>query len=540
VIDRDIRKARALLIEGNSLLRSLTSAQLKDLGVGHISHASRLEDARLALEEERFDIVLCSREFEDSSFSGQDLLDELRREQLLPHSTVFIMITAEPTYHQVMEAAEASLDGVLVRPFNAAALGDRLVEARSRKRELAEVLRALDAAEPEAAFARALTRFQERKPYWAWCGRLAAELLLRLERPADARKVFEALVAAKGAGWARLGAARALMAQANLGAARQAIAAVLADEPENADAHDLLGRALLEQSDFDGALEAYRRAAAITPGCILRAQHVGALAFYQGHPGDAVPALERAVERGLDSKLFDAQTLLLLALLRFDEGDALGVAVMREQLQRFAQRHPGSRRLRRMETAVKALGLMLSDKGVYAVELAQRLAAEIGEPAFDLEAALLTLALWARLPEPLRPAEAHTAMLERLAQRFCVSKAIVEVLYAAARRETQAVTVIRHCQQQLAAQTEAALALSLQDEHRGAVEALLAAFDRNHNTKLLDLAHGVLRRHAEHIDDVEELAQRCAEAARRWGQHSTHIAGIQRSGRAPGGLQIRA
>ena len=117
MIDRDIHLARALLVEGNALLRSVTSAQLKDLGVGQISHATKLKDARLLLEQERFDIVLCNREFEDSEFSGQDLLDELRREQILPHSTVFIMVTEQATYHQVVEAAEASLDGLLVRSF---------------------------------------------------------------------------------------------------------------------------------------------------------------------------------------------------------------------------------------------------------------------------------------------------------------------------------------------------------------------------------------------------------------------------------------
>ncbi|HLL19599.1 MAG TPA: response regulator, partial [Rubrivivax sp.] len=125
MIDRDIHLAKALLVESNALLRSVATGQLRDLGIGQVSNASRVKDARLLLERERFDIVICNRDFEGSDYSGQDLLDELRRENLLPHSTVFLMVVQTATYHQVMEAAEAALDGLLVRPYTAAVLSAR-------------------------------------------------------------------------------------------------------------------------------------------------------------------------------------------------------------------------------------------------------------------------------------------------------------------------------------------------------------------------------------------------------------------------------
>ena len=539
MIDREIHQARALLIDGNALFRSVTAAQLKDLGIGQVTHATRLKEARLTLERENFDIVVCSREFDDSDHSGQDLLDELRREQLLPHSTVFIMVTERASYHQVVEAAEASLDVLLVRPFTAAALGDRLTEARNRKRVLADVLRALDAGEFETAFARALKRFQDRQPYWAWCGRLAAELLLRLQRPADARKVFERLVSTHGAAWSRLGVARAQLATSDTAGARVSIGAVLADQPDCADAHDLLARTLLEQSDFDAALDAYRRAAAITPGCLLRAQHVGALAFFQGREDESLAALERSVNLGTQSKLFDAQTLLLLAMLRFDQGSKQGVAAMLDQLQKYAQRFPASKRLRRMESAVKALALLLDESAARSLEIARRLACEADEPSFDLEAANLTLALWARLPQTLRPPGEHDELIERCARRFCISKAIAEVLCAAARRDGPAVSIVRRCQAQLTATAEAAMARSLKGDPRAAVIQLLEAGEAAQNAKLLEMGGALARRHAASIADADELSARAAELTARWGHHSTHIAGIQRSGRSPSGLQIR-
>ncbi len=540
MIDRDIHLARALLIESNPLLRSVGAAQLRDTGVGHVTQAARVKDARLLLERERFDIVLCNREFEGSDYSGQDLLDELRRERLLPHSTVFLMVTAQASYIQVMEAAESALDGFLVRPYTAAALGARLLEARNRKRELGDVLRALDAGENETALVRAVKRFQEKAPYWVYCGRLAAELLLTMERPADASKLFERLSQQfPDATWARLGLARALLALGDNGAARKTVAAALANDAGSADAHDLMGRLLVEQCDFDGALGEYRTAAELTPGCLLRAQHAGALAFYQGQADEALKWLERTLGMGVQSKLFDALTLLLLAVLRFDRGDAGGVAALREQLRRYRERWPDTGRLRRLEQIADTLGSLMSAQPEAALPALRELAARVKDDDFDLEAANLVLGLWARVPAQVRPAVDHEALLEHAAMRFCVSKAIGEALVASAQRAEVATTAVRACQARLLAVTEQAMERSMQGDPAAAVAMLLEQGELTLNAKLLEMAALLTRRHAAAMPDAEALATRALALLRRSAHSGGHIAGIQRSGRSPGGLQLR-
>jgi tetratricopeptide (TPR) repeat protein len=541
MIDREIHLARALLIESNPLLRSVAAAQLRDTGVGHVTQASRVKDARLILERERFDIVLCNREFEGSDYSGQDLLDELRRERLLPHGTVFLMVTAQASYIQVMEAAESALDGILVRPYTAAALGARLLEARNRKRELGDVLRALDAGENDAALVRAIKRFQDKAPYWVYCGRLAAELLLTMERPADAGKLFEGLAQQfPDATWARLGLARAQLALGDNGTARKTVTAALVQDAGSADAHDLMGRLLVEQCDFDGALAEYRTAAELTPGCLLRAQHAGALAYYQGQGDEALKWLERTLGMGAQSKLFDALTLLLLAVLRFDRGDASGVAALREQLRRYRDRWPDEgQRLRRLEQIAETLGCLMSAQPEAALPALRELAAQVSNDNFDLEAANLVLGLWARVPAHVRPAADHEALLERAAMRFCVSKAVGEALVASARRAEAATAVIRGCQGRLLAVTEQAMERAMKGEPAAAVTLLLAQGEQTLNAKLLEMAALLARRHAAAVPDATVLSERAVALLRRCARTGGHIAGIQRSGRAPGGLQLR-
>jgi Tfp pilus assembly protein PilF len=543
MIDRDIHLAKALLVESNALLRSVASGQLRDLGIGQISSASRVKDARLLLERERFDIVICNRDFEGSDYSGQDLLDELRRENLLPHSTVFLMVVQTATYHQVMEAAEAALDGLLVRPYTAAVLSARLLEARNRKRELGDVLRALDAGQTETALIKAVQRFQEQQPYWMYCGRLAAELLLTLQRPSEARQLFDRLLQAKPkASWARLGVARAQMACGEMAAARKTVAEVLSTEPGSADAHDLMGRILVDHCDFDGALAEYSAAVVATPGCLLRAQHAGALAFYQGKSDEALKYLERTLSLGVQSKLFDALTLLLITMLRYDRGDAVGVATMREHLTRYQARFPDSRRLGKLNQAAGVLLALLGKQDTAALEELRALAAQAEDPRFDLESANMLLALWSRVPDSLRPAAEYEALLDKVALRFSVSKAIAEVLVASVGRTEAAVAIIRRGQARIAALSEQAMELSLAGKPAQAAQLLLDEGEKTGNARLLEMAVQIARRNVgaePNVGWAESLAERASAALKNNCAAANHIAGIQRSGRSPGGLQLR-
>jgi len=165
LIDRDIADCRALVVDANPTSRSILAAQLREFGVGNVQQTSRVADARRALETRTFDIVLCEQYFTHEGTSGQELLDDLRRAQLLPYATVFVMITGEASYDKVAEAAESALDGYLLKPHTASALGERLKQARHRKRELAPIFEAIDKESFDQAARLCLQRFHARAPY---------------------------------------------------------------------------------------------------------------------------------------------------------------------------------------------------------------------------------------------------------------------------------------------------------------------------------------------------------------------------------------
>jgi len=161
-LDDDIHQCRALVVDGNPTSRSVLASQLRDFGVGTVVQTGRVKEARQILENRTFDVVLCDYHFEQSDMSGQDLLDELRREQLLPFSTVFIMVTGEATYARVTEAAESALDGYLLKPNTASSLGERIREARQRKRVLRHVFEAIERGDFSAAAELCQARLEKR------------------------------------------------------------------------------------------------------------------------------------------------------------------------------------------------------------------------------------------------------------------------------------------------------------------------------------------------------------------------------------------
>ena len=549
-IDLDLHRAVALVVEGKPMMRNITVNHLRAAGIAQVTSCGSLDEARLLLERSAYDIVVCSLEFEGSLLSGQDLLEELRREQLLPHSTVFLIVTDQATYSRVLEAAESSLDSLIVQPFSGATLMDRLLEARSRKRLLVDITKALEAGELEVALARAVKRFQERHRYWQYCARLAAELLLRLNRPDDAAKLFARVLEIQPEGWARVGLVRADITAGRTTQARKGLEALVKEDPENADAQDLLGRLRVERAEFSKAMESYRAAAELTPGCLLRAQHAGALAFHLGQHQEALKLLKRARALGGRSRLFDSLSLFLTALIQFDTGDRDGMDNSVDELRAFSRRYSGSVRLERLSAAGETLlQIRRGEVQIARGRLLAQGAASLDE-GFDAEAAQLLLSLWARLPAAWSECEERNDFIRTVALRFCTSRSAAEALTVAAGHGEEASQIIQQALTSVNAAAESALQQAMGDElgpgdqrdAAGAATRLLEIARQTRNSRLIAMLPG-LAQECE-ADIGTERAQAIIEEARelmsRYWQTSVHIAGIQRSGRSPGALVIRS
>jgi CheY-like chemotaxis protein/Tfp pilus assembly protein PilF len=537
LVDATIHKANALVIDANANARSLITAQLREVGVGFVRSVNRVKDARIVLENAPFDLVICDYHFEGHEESGQDLLDELRREHLLPYSTVFMMITAEATYSKVAEAAEAALDGYLIKPYTLMALAERIQSARHRKRVLGSIFEAIEAQQYELAATLCLDRFEKRWEFWLFAARIGAELLLRLRRHQEARVLYEAIIAAKTVPWAKLGVARAELEAGNLSSARRTLENLIGELPDHADSHDVLGRVHMEQGDLAAALATYRTASDLTPGCLMRLQRSGTLSFYSGAKAEALKALERATNSGLKSKLFDMFTLVLVALMRFDKPDGKGLKQTYEQLLRQLERFPGSSRLQRFKRVMEGLLAMYDKRTADALKVARELALDLNDDNADHEVASLVIAIWKRMADTALQLEEMDDLFADIGMRFCINKASTEILVAMCEQNENAAKILRDCHANVFEVAERAMKHSMRGSPTVAVQLLIKEGEKTRNSKLIDMALSVLNRHKEKIEEAPELEASIRALQERHAKPSSVTAA--RPQRAAGGLALR-
>lgn len=539
-LDHDIHTCRALVVDGNPTSRSVLTAQLRDFGVGTVVQTGRVREARTILENRQFDIVLCDYHFDGSDMSGQDLLDELRREQLLPFSTVFVMVTGEASYARVTEAAESALDGYLLKPHTATSLGERVREARQRKRVLRHVFEAMERGDYGAAAQLCQVRFDRRAHYWLYAARIGAELYLRLEKHAEAQKLYAAVVEARALPWAKLGIARTQLASGDTAQARRTLDALIGEMPQYADSYDVLGRTLVEQGDMQAAFDIYNKAAELTPGSVTRLLHAGTLAFYAGQSEQALKSLDRACVIGVASKMFDDHALVLLALLQFDARDGKGLQRTADHLARRMERQPENPRLRRFAAVMAAIRTMFDKKVGDTMRMVRELTDSVDTPEMDMEHAGSVIALWARLNSQEIQLDEMPAQVRRVAQRFCVSRASMEMLLASAQQTEPAAGIIREAHASIATMAEQAMGHALNGAPGHAVKMLLVQGAETRNAKLIELAGLVAQRHQEKIDDIAALQAEARELTQRYCSNGAQLIGAKTGGRSAGGLRLRA
>ena len=176
-------------------------SQLRDFGVGNVLQAARPTDARRQLEFRGFDFCSVRNAFPNEAMSGQDLLDDLRRNQL-PFSTIFIMITGEATYARG-EAADPPWTATCSNPTRPCTWASACVRPASASyrckescRHRGRGLRNRRQSVPAALRVQGM--------FWLYAARVG-ELLLRVADRSDAQQLYKAVVAAKTLPWAAAG-----------------------------------------------------------------------------------------------------------------------------------------------------------------------------------------------------------------------------------------------------------------------------------------------------------------------------------------------
>jgi len=537
---KELHQSAALVVDGNPSTRMTLAGQLRGMGLQSVSQTSRISEARRELERNPFDVVICGDQFPKDGSSGQELLDDLHRSGLLPYATVFMLLTDEATYLKVSEAAESAVDSYIVRPYSAGSLQDRIEQARLRKAALLPIYQALDAQQAEEAVRLARERVAARGPQWQQAGRLGAEVLLRLERMDQARDLFHLLWDADPKPWALLGVARAQLDAGATNAALQTLNALIEASPDYPEAYDVLGRAQSELGRFQEALASLEKALALTPMAIGRLQRLGMLAYFCGNRALAFDMLERSTYLGLDSKMFDSECLVLLALSAYAHQQPAQLERHLAELRKRLRANPQELRLQRFTDLIAALAY---DQQGY-TDKARTLIAQacnlVGEPPFDMEAACNLLCALACMEQRQTHLLPDPKVIDRLGHRFATSKAMGDLLANAASAHPPFVERLQQAQDHVVQLIERSLKAANGGEPKAAFAELLRTAQGTQNARAVESAWLVLQRYGSEISASDSQRTQLAQLRTDFGTARSKAALGDPRLRPAGGVNLGA
>jgi len=114
---------KILVVDDFSTMRRIIKNLLKDLGFTSIQEADDGNTALPMLVQGDFDFVVT--DWNMPGMQGIDLLRAIRADENLKHLPV-LMVTAEAKKEQIVAAAQAGVNGYVVKPFTAATLKEKL------------------------------------------------------------------------------------------------------------------------------------------------------------------------------------------------------------------------------------------------------------------------------------------------------------------------------------------------------------------------------------------------------------------------------
>ncbi len=120
---------KILVVDDFPTMRRIVRNLLGELGYTNISEADDGQTALPMLQNGDFEFLVT--DWNMPGMTGIDLLKAVRADDKLAKMPV-LMVTAEASKEQIVEAAQAGVSGYIIKPFTAATLAEKLERISAR------------------------------------------------------------------------------------------------------------------------------------------------------------------------------------------------------------------------------------------------------------------------------------------------------------------------------------------------------------------------------------------------------------------------
>jgi two-component system, chemotaxis family, chemotaxis protein CheY len=117
------RNLNFLVVDDYSTMRRIVKNLLSELGYSNVTEADDGATALPLLKSGNFDFLIT--DWNMPGMPGLELLKQVRADERLAKLPV-LMLTAEAKREQIVEAAQAGVNGYVIKPFTAATLKEKI------------------------------------------------------------------------------------------------------------------------------------------------------------------------------------------------------------------------------------------------------------------------------------------------------------------------------------------------------------------------------------------------------------------------------
>ncbi len=332
-IGKELPRMRVLLVDRHASARNTLRMILSTLGISAVHNASNTTEVMRQVKAYPFDIIFADYHLDDGR-DGQQLLEELRQQRLISLSTVYMVVTAERGYHNVVSVAELAPDDYLIKPFTADQLQSRLVKALYKKKYFERVFRHLDNGAFNDALAACEGLLGKDEQFLYDTLRFKGEILNALGRYEEAKAVYQQVLDNAMVPWARMGLAIALRGMDALAEAEMIGTSIIDDFPEYLAAYDFVANVREEMGKLAEAQETLQKASAISPNNSVRQRMVAEIAVRNDDLDVAERAYSKVLERHRGSSLRVIDDYTNLTRVMLDRGHTDGARMITQELRR--------------------------------------------------------------------------------------------------------------------------------------------------------------------------------------------------------------
>ena len=261
--NNDVMERVILIVENSEVYRNILKQMLREIGKFQVYAVSTGQEALRLCKKEQYDAILCDFDLGKGK-NGLQLLEELRADDLIKASTVFVMITASVDKNIVLSCLEHRPDIFIAKPFNHKTLNKRLGAAFNLQDKLSRIINALDDKHFEKALEYCDEALNDQTEFENWCLKTKCEVLFELKNYSKAIEVCEAVITLKPHEWAQLMLGKALCATDQHDEALSVFKSLYCENSDNVLAYEEAAHIYMERGESEEAQYLLQQASDLT------------------------------------------------------------------------------------------------------------------------------------------------------------------------------------------------------------------------------------------------------------------------------------